>query len=154
MFHSECYYSFIFIFHFTVFCSEEANLHVFEGWIIFPVIATCCNLYVENQVLSTRPSPFPYFLAHFLEEFYLLSSLDEDCFPEGGDFYQIPARGLGNKENWNGSTEKAEERTGVCGRATGDMIVTEGSELGFMECCCAIARKHKGCSRYSHRNKL
>lgn len=121
MFHSECCYSFIFIFHYIlVVCSEKANLHVLGGWIIFLLSATCCNLYVENQGLSTCPSPFPYFLACFLEDFYLLSSLDADCFPEGGDFYQTPAHGLGNKERTGmGALKRQKRELGYVGEPLG-----------------------------------
>lgn len=58
------------------------------------------------------------------------------------------------RKNWNRTTEKTEEGTWVHGIATVGIMTAKRRELDFMECCCAIARKHMGCFSYSYRNKL
>lgn len=113
--HSECLYSFIFIFHYIlVICSEKTNLHVFGVWIIFPVSATCCNIYVENKVLSTCHSPFPYFLGHFLEQFIyaVLFIKQSKCrlLSRRWWFSIPPAHGLEKKERTEMGALKRQKR--------------------------------------------
>lgn len=41
------------------------------------------------------------------------------------------------RETWTGTIDKR-----MLGIATGYIMATEGGEYGFMECCCAVARKN------------
>lgn len=82
----------------------------------------------------------------------ILLSWDTNCFPGGGVFSSVLLMDW-KRENWNRTSEKMEGGSGRQGLATGGIMATEGGELDFMECCCAIGR-NMGCSRYSYRNKL